>query len=65
MYISHEEAMKYVEEDRGDTKMSVKPYNEYLGMSAEALIADPDAPESLKIAARIELEKAKDKPQKA
>ena len=47
------------EEDRGDTEMSVKPYNEYLGMSAEALIADPDAPESLKIAARIELEKAK------
>lgn len=38
--------------------MSVKPYNEYLGMSAEALIADPDAPESLRIAARIELEKA-------
>lgn len=45
--------------------MSVKPYNEYLGMSAEALIADPEAPESLKIAARIELEKAKDKPEKA
>lgn len=57
--------MKYVEEDRGDTEMSVKPYNEYLGMSTEALLADPDAPESLKIAARIELEKAKDKPQKA
>ncbi len=37
----------------------MKTYNEYLGMSAEALLADPDAPESLKIAARIELEKAK------
>lgn len=37
----------------------MKPYNEYLGMSAEALLADPEAPESLKIAARIELEKAK------
>lgn len=36
----------------------MKPYNEYLAMSAEALLADPDAPESLKIAARIELEKA-------
>lgn len=36
----------------------MKPYNEYLGMSAEALMADPEAPESLKIAARIELEKA-------
>lgn len=36
----------------------MKPYNEYLGMSAEALLADPEAPESLKIAARIELEKA-------
>lgn len=37
----------------------MRPYNEYLAMSAEALLADPDAPESLKIAARIELEKAK------
>ena len=55
MCVSREEAMKYVEEDRGDTEMSVKPYNEYLGMSTEALLADPDAPESLKIAARIEL----------
>lgn len=36
----------------------MKPYNEYLAMSAEALLADPDAPESLKIAARIEMEKA-------
>jgi hypothetical protein len=36
----------------------MKPYNEYLGMSAEQIMADPDAPESLKIAARIELEKA-------
>lgn len=36
----------------------MKPYNEYLAMSAGALLADPDAPESLKIAARIELEKA-------
>lgn len=36
----------------------MKPYNEYLAMSAEALLADPEAPESLKIAARIELEKA-------
>ena len=31
----------------------IKPYNEYLGMSAEALLADPEAPESLVIAARI------------
>lgn len=37
----------------------IKPYNEYLGMSAEALLADPEAPESLVIATRIELEKAK------
>ena len=36
----------------------MKPYNEYLGMSAEQLLADPEAPESLKIAARIEMEKA-------
>ena len=36
----------------------MKSYNEYLGMSAEQLLADPDAPESLKIAARIEMEKA-------
>lgn len=36
----------------------MKTYNEYLGMSAEALLADPEAPESLRIAARIELEKA-------
>ena len=36
----------------------MKPFNEYLGMSAEALLADPEAPESLRIAARIELEKA-------
>lgn len=37
----------------------MKPYNEYLEMSAEQIMADPDAPESLKIAARIEMEKAK------
>lgn len=37
----------------------MKPYNEYLAMSAEALLADPEAPESLVIAARIEREKAK------
>lgn len=37
----------------------MKPYNDYLAMSAEALLADPKAPESLVIAARIELEKAK------
>lgn len=36
----------------------MKPYNEYLDMTAEQIMADPDAPESLKIAARIELEKA-------
>ena len=36
----------------------MKTYNEYLGMSAEALLTDPEAPESLRIAARIELEKA-------
>lgn len=36
----------------------MKTYNEYLGMSAEQLLADPEAPESLKIAARIEMEKA-------
>lgn len=39
--------------------MSVKPYNEYLAMTAEQIMADPEAPESLVIAARIELEKAK------
>ncbi len=37
----------------------MRPYNDYLAMSAEALLADPEAPESLVIAARIELEKAK------
>lgn len=37
----------------------MKPYNEYLAMTAEQIMADPEAPESLKIAARIELEKAK------
>lgn len=37
----------------------MKPFNEYLAMSAEALLADPESPESLVIAARIELEKAK------
>lgn len=37
----------------------MKLYNEYLAMSAEALLADPEVPESLVIAARIELEKAK------
>ena len=36
----------------------MKPYNEYLAMTAEQIMADPDAPESLKIAARIEMEKA-------
>ena len=36
----------------------MKTYNEYLGMSAEQIMADPEAPESLKIAARIEMEKA-------
>ena len=34
----------------------MKTYNEYLGMSAEQLLADPEAPESLKIAARIDIE---------
>lgn len=37
----------------------MRHYNDYLAMSAEALLADPEAPESLVIAARIELEKAK------
>ena len=37
----------------------MRPYHDYLAMSAEALLADPEAPESLVIAARIELEKAK------
>lgn len=36
----------------------MKTYNEYFGMSAEALLAAPEAPESLRIAARIELENA-------
>lgn len=36
----------------------MKTFNEYLAMSAEALLNDPEAPESLRIAARIELEKA-------
>lgn len=42
--------------DRGETCM--KPFNEYLAMTAEQIMADPEAPESLRIAARIELEKA-------
>lgn len=37
----------------------MKAFNEYLGMSPEQIMAEPDAPESLRIAARIELEKAK------
>lgn len=36
----------------------MKPFNEYLAMTAEQIMADPEAPESLKIAARIEIEKA-------
>ena len=36
----------------------MKPYNEYLAMTAEQIMADPEAPESFKIAARIEIEKA-------
>lgn len=36
----------------------MKPYNEYLAMTAEQIMVDPEAPESLRIAARIELEKA-------
>ena len=36
----------------------MKPFNEYLAMTAEQIMADPEAPESLRIAARIELEKA-------
>ena len=36
----------------------MKPYNEYLAMTAEQIMDDPEAPESLRIAARIELEKA-------
>ena len=36
----------------------MKPYNEYLAMTAEQIMAEPEAPESLRIAARIELEKA-------
>lgn len=36
----------------------MKPFNEYLSMTAEQIMADPEAPESLRIAARIELEKA-------
>lgn len=36
----------------------MKPHNEYLAMTAEQIMADPEAPESLRIAARIELEKA-------
>ena len=36
----------------------MKPVNEYLAMTAEQIMADPEAPESLRIAARIELEKS-------
>lgn len=36
----------------------MKPFNEYLAMTAEQIMADPEAPESLRIVARIELEKA-------
>lgn len=36
----------------------MKPFNEYLAMTAEQIMADPEAPESLRIAAHIELEKA-------
>ena len=55
---SREVALQKVEEwlDRGETCM--KPFNEYLAMTAEQIMADPEAPESLRIAARIELEKA-------
>ena len=35
----------------------MKPYNEYLTMTAEQIMDDPDAPESIRIAARIEIEK--------
>ncbi len=35
----------------------MKPYSYYLGLAAEQLLEEPDAPESLVIAARIELEK--------
>lgn len=38
----------------------MKPYSYYLGLPAEQLLEEPDAPESLVIAARIELEKAKE-----
>ena len=39
----------------------MKPYSYYLGLASEQLLEEPDAPESLVIAARIELEKAKER----
>ena len=39
----------------------MKPYSYYLGLTAEQIMAEPDAPESLVIAARIELQKAKER----
>ena len=36
----------------------MKPFNEYRAMTAEQVRADPEAPESLRIVGRIELEKA-------
>mgnify|MGYP003376729249 CR=1 FL=1 len=39
----------------------MKPYSYYLGLPAEQLLEETDAPESLVIAARIELEKAKER----
>ena len=35
----------------------MKSYDEYLAMAAEQIMDDPDAPESIRIAARIEIEK--------
>ena len=56
---SREVALQKVEEWLGKAeKIEVKPVNEYLAMTAEQIMADPEAPESLRIAARIELEKA-------
>lgn len=39
----------------------MKPYSYYLGLTAEQLLEEPDAPESLVIAARIELENAEER----
>ncbi|WP_031472280.1 hypothetical protein [Agathobaculum desmolans] len=47
--------------ERQERTIYMKPYSYYLGLTAEQIMAEPDAPESLVIAARIELQKAKER----